>query len=152
MRESKFKIIFVIIAIYFVLDLFFTNFIFKKTQFWKSTNKVNHYWRIKSEIYHHDLMPNIDVVENWQKFKLRLVTNSIGFRDFEKKKIEKENKEQKRVLLIGDSFIEGSGYDYKYTIGGLIQNKLGDRFEVLNSAVGSYSPGIYYLKTYRSRI
>lgn len=147
MRESKFKIIFVIIAIYFVLDLFFTNFIFKKTQFWKSTNKVNHYWRIKSEIYHHDLMPNIDVVENWQKFKLRLVTNSIGFRDFEKKKIEKENKEQKRVLLIGDSFIEGSGYDYKYTIGGLIQNKLGDRFEVLNSAVGSYSPGIYYLKT-----
>ena len=64
-----------------------------------------------------------------------------------KKKIEKVNKEQKRVLLLGDSFIEGSGYDYEYTIGGLIQNKLGDKFEVLNGAVGSYSPGIYYLKT-----
>ena len=50
-------------------------------------------------------------------------------------------------MLLGDSFIEGSGYDYKYTIGGLIQNKLDDKFEVLNGAVGSYSPGIYYLKT-----
>ena len=146
MRKSKLKIIFIIFAIYFVLDLSLTNLIFKKTQLWKSTDKVDHYWRIKSEIYHHDLMPNIDVIEHWQIFNLRLVTNSIGFRDFEKKKIEKENKEQKRVLLLGDSFIEGAGYDYKYTIGGLIQNKLGDKFEVLNGAVGSYSPGIYYLK------
>ncbi len=147
MKESNFKKISVIIVIYFILDLFLTNLIFKKTKLWKSTNKVDYYWRIKSEIYHHDLMPNIDVIEHWQKFKLRLVTNSIGFRDFKKKKIEKENKEQKRVLLLGDSFIEGSGYDYKYTIGGLIQNKLDDKFEVLNGAVGSYSPGIYYLKT-----
>ena len=146
MRKSKLKIIFIIFAIYFVLDLSLTNLIFKKTQLWKSTDKVDHYWRIKSEIYHHDLMSNIDVIEHWQIFNLRLVTNSIGFRDFEKKKIEKVNKEQKRVLLLGDSFIEGSGYDYKYTIGGLIQNKLGDKFEVLNGAVGSYSPGIYYLK------
>ena len=40
-----------------------------------------------------------------------------------------------------------AGYNYEFTIGGLIQNKLGEDFEVLNSAVASYSPGIYYLKT-----
>ena len=51
---------------------------------------------------------------------------------------------KKKILLIGDSFIEGAGYDYVYTIGGLLQNYLGEEFEVLNSAVGSYSPSIYF--------
>ena len=38
-------------------------------------------------------------------------------------------------MLIGDSFIEGTGYDYEYTIGGLLQNELGNKYEVLNSDV-----------------
>ena len=145
--KKKFKIIFIIFFIYLVIDFTLTNLLLKKTQLWKSTEKIDHYWRIPSQIYHHDIMPNIDVIEPWQKFNKKLVTNSIGFRDFNKKDVLKKNKNKKRVLLIGDSFIEGAGYNYEFTIGGLIQNKLGEDFEVLNSAVGSYSPGIYYLKT-----
>ena len=92
-------------------------------------------------------MPNIDVTEQWGgKFKKRLITNSLGFRDFTNRNILKKN-DKKRILLIGDSFIEGAGYDYVYTIGGLLQNYLGEEFEVLNSAVGSYSPSIYFFKT-----
>jgi hypothetical protein len=92
-------------------------------------------------------MPNIDVTEQWGgKFKKRLITNSLGFRDFTNRNILKKN-DKKRILLIGDSFIEGAGYDYAYTIGGLLQNYLGEEFEVLNSAVGSYSPSIYFFKT-----
>ena len=34
-----------------------------------------------------------------------------------------------RVLLIGDSFIEGSGYDYEFTFAGLLSNKLGEKYE-----------------------
>ena len=145
--KNKFKIFFFGSLIYLLFDFLITNLFLKNTEIWKSTQKVDHYWRIKSEIYHHDIMPNVEVVEPWQKFNKKLITNSIGFRDFSKKKILKENLNQKRILLIGDSFTEGAGYDYQFTIGGLIQNKVGKNIEVLNSAVGSYSPGIYYLKT-----
>ena len=145
--KNKFKKFFFILLIYLSFDFLVTNFFLKETEIWKSTEKVDHYWRIKSKIYHHDIMPNVEVVEPWQKFNKKLITNSIGFRDFSKKKILKENLNQKRILLIGDSFIEGAGYDYEFTVGGLIQDKVGKNIEVLNSAVGSYSPGIYYLKT-----
>ena len=101
---------------------------------------------IKHDIYHHDLMPNIDVVENWGgNLEKRIITNSLGFRDYQNKLV-KRNSTKERILLIGDSFIEGTGYDYEYTIGGLLQNKLGKKYEILNSAVGSYSPSIYYKK------
>ena len=52
-----------------------------------------------------------------------------------------------RIVLIGDSFIEGSGLNYKDTLAGLLDSYLGDNYEILNSAVGSYSPSIYFKKT-----
>ena len=91
-------------------------------------------------------MPNINVIEQWGfKLKKKLITNSLGFRDFNNKKIKKIS-EKKRILLIGDSAIEGAGYDYEFTLGGLLQNYLKDDYEILNSAVGSYSPSIYFKK------
>ena len=140
------KTFFKIFLIIFVLDFLITSTILKKFKFWQNTISQDQYWRIESNIYHHDLLPNVDVVENWGfNLKKRLVTNSLGFRDFSKKIIEKDIK-KKRILLIGDSFIEGAGFDYEYTIGGLLQNYLGNDYEVLNSAVSSYSPSIYYKK------
>ncbi len=138
------------IFIYFFFILFFdfilSNLFFKKKDFWEYERLIDHYWRISSDIYHHDLMPNIDVIEPWGfSLQKRLITNSIGFRDFTKKKVSK-TPNKKRLLLIGDSFIEGTGYDYEYTIGGMLQNHLKDKYEVLNSGVGSYSPSIYYRK------
>ena len=91
-------------------------------------------------------MPNIDVVEGCGgKLKRQIITNSIGFRDSDQKNINKSS-DKKRILLIGDSFIEGSGYDYDYTIAGMLSNKLGSEYEILNSAVESYSPSIYFKK------
>jgi len=132
--------------IIFLLDFLITSTILKKFEFWKNDISKDQYWRIESSIYHHDLLPNIDIVESWGfNLKKRLITNSLGFRDFSNKIIEKDT-EKKRILLIGDSFVEGAGYDYEYTIGGLLQNSLGEDYEVLNSAVSSYSPSIYYKK------
>ena len=37
----------------------------------------------------------------------------------------------KRIILIGDSAIEGAGYDYEFTIGGLLQIHLEEDYEVL---------------------
>ena len=140
------KTFFKIFLIIFVLDFLITSTILKKLKFWDNEISKNQYWRIESSIYHHDLLPNIDIIESWGfNLKKRLITNSIGFRDFSNKIIEKDT-EKKRILLIGDSFIEGAGYDYEYTIGGLLQNHLGEDYEILNSAVSSYSPSIYYKK------
>ena len=137
---------FVIILLVLTIDFLFSSFFLKKTEVWKNDQWQNKYYRVKSEVYHHDLMPNIEVIEGWGgKLKRKIITNSIGFRDSDQKKINKSS-DKKRILLIGDSFIEGSGYDYEYTLSGLLSAKLGSNYEILNSAVESYSPSIYFKK------
>ena len=134
------------LLILLISDFIISNLYFNKKEFWNYDRLLDYYWRVSSNIYHHGLLENVDVVEPWGfSLKKRLVTNSIGFRDFSIREISKEAK-KKRVLLIGDSAIEGAGYDYEHTIGGLLQNHLSEKYEVLNSAVGSYSPGIYFKK------
>ena len=136
-----------ILLIILIIDSLITNFFLKKTQFWENEKWKKKYHRVQSQIYHHDLKPNIEAYEIWGgKLKRKIITNSLGFRDSAKKKINKQT-DKTRILLIGDSFIEGSGYDYEYTLSGLLANTLGNRYEVLNSAVESYSPSIYFKKT-----
>ena len=86
-------------------------------------------------------------MSHWGGFTKTIITNSIGFIDKNNRNIKKINSQKKRILLIGDSFIEGSGLDYEYTFAGLLNDHLGENFEILNSAVGSYSPSIYFKKT-----
>tara|TARA_B100001250_G_scaffold378101_1_gene367694 strand:- start:403 stop:1512 length:1110 start_codon:yes stop_codon:yes gene_type:complete len=134
------------ISLILIIDFFISNLFLKNKNFWKYDKLLNHYWRVPSNIYHHGLLPNINVIEPWGfSLKKRLITNSLAFRDFSSKDIKKKSN-KKRLLLIGDSAIEGAGYDYEFTIGGLLQNYLINDYEVLNSAVGSYSPSIYYKK------
>jgi len=140
------KKIFISLIIIFLIDFVSSNLYFKKKDFWHYDGFIDHYWRISSKIYHHDLLPNINVIEPWGRtFKKKLITNSLGFRDFTNRIISKKSN-KKRVLLIGDSAIEGAGYDYQFTLGGSLQKHLEKNHEVLNSAVGSYSPSIYYAK------
>ncbi len=149
-KKSKFKFFFIYLFIILIFDFVFTNFFFKKTVFWKNINKnffLEKNWRIKSTLYHHDLQKNIKVEESWGHFKYTLITNSLGFRDFDNNKIKLENFKKKRIYINGDSFIEGVGYNYEDTVIGLIQKKNSNNFEILNSAVTSYSPSIYYTKT-----
>ncbi len=130
-----------------VTDFLTSSLIFKKSNFWNKEKFSKKYWRVLSPIYNHDLLPNIDVIEPWGgKYKKRLITNSLGFRDFSNKKVKKNGK-KKRIILIGDSFVEGAAYDYEHTIGGLLQNFYKEDFEILNSGVSSYSPSVYYAKT-----
>ena len=136
-----------IFLIVLILDSILTSLFLKNTSFWKNEKWENKSHRIISKVYHHDLKPNVEVYETWGgKLKRKIITNSIGFRDSSKKEIL-ENTEKTRILLIGDSFIEGSGYDYEHTFAGLLENELGNNYEILNSAVESYSPSIYFKKT-----
>ena len=94
-------------------------------------------------------MPGTDVYENWGDLRYKLVTNSLGFRDFQNTSVKKVSSSKKRLILIGDSFTEGVGLEYKDSLAGQITNylKKEKEYEVLNSGVGSYSPTNYYYKT-----
>ena len=129
-------------------DLIVSNIFLKNTGYWKVPNWNNKFWRISSDKYHHDILPNTNEIETWGgKLKKKLITNSIGFVDKSNREIKKIDHLKKRILLIGDSFIEGAGLDYEYTVAGLLDNYLGEKYDVLNSAVGSYSTSIYFKKT-----
>ncbi len=142
------KKIFKIFSILIILDFIFTAILFKNTQYWINSNQDDIWWRTSSSDYHHKILPNINKMEKWGGvLKTKLITNSLGFRDKEIRLIKKDNKKQKRLLLIGDSFIEGSGLNYEDTVAGNLDVFLGEKYEILNSAVGSYSPSIYYKKT-----
>ena len=140
---NKVKIIILII----IVDLIFTNLFFKNTSIWKNPDWEKKYWRVASPIFHHSILPNIDKIEKWGgNIEKRVITNSIGFFDKENRIVKKNNNSKKRLLLIGDSFIEGSGLPYESTVAGLLDIKLNNKYEILNSALGSYSPSIYFKK------
>ncbi len=103
-------------------------------------------YRIQSSIYHHDLAPLIDAAAAWGPRRHILHTNSLGFKDATARKVTALTS-HRRVLLIGDSFTEGVGFPYESTFAGRIASALNsENTEVLNAAVVSYSPTIYYRK------
>ena len=76
-----------IFLIILTVDSLITNFILNKTRFWENEKWEKKDHRIQSQIYHHDLKPNIEAYEIWGgKLKRKIITNSIGFRDSSKKK------------------------------------------------------------------
>lgn len=97
--------------------------------------------------YHHDLPKNIQGIKPWGGREYRVFTNSLGFIDRERREVPRVA-DHPRILFLGDSFTEGVGYEYDDTFVGLFARKVaGDGIEVLNAAVTSYSPKLYYLKT-----
>ena len=104
--------------------------------------------RERSLIFHHTLKPNMHhSVEQWGQISHSLTTNSLGFKDRDIREVPLHSQNY-RFLFMGDSFTEGVGYDYERTFVGIIDEALkGDNIEVLNAAVGSYSPTIYFKKT-----
>jgi hypothetical protein len=106
-----------------------------------------HSFRCSSPYYHHDFLPNQNVETKWGDRKYRFFTNSLGFRDGMVRDVPLASK-QKRIVLIGDSFIEGMGVPYESSVAGILGASLkSEATEVLNAAAVSYSPKLYFLKT-----
>jgi len=105
------------------------------------------HYRTAHPVYHHDLVKNIDgYTAEWGKKNYQISTNSLGFKDISNRTIPLTVK-NKRILLIGDSFTEGMGVNFDKTFAGLLQKDLiHSNIEILNAAVSSYSPIIYYRK------
>jgi len=104
-------------------------------------------FRAAHPYYHHGLLPNQDRVTSWGGDDYKLITNSLGFRDRRVHDVQLQSS-KRRVVLIGDSMIEGLGVEFEDTITGRLQERWSDRnVDVLNAGVVSYSPRIYELKT-----
>jgi hypothetical protein len=54
---------FIVTLLVLTIDFLLSSFFLKETKIWENDQWQNKYYRIKSDVYHHDLMPNIDVVE-----------------------------------------------------------------------------------------
>lgn len=103
-------------------------------------------FRCSSPYYHHDFLPNQNTGTSWGDRRYSMFTNSLGFRDREVREVPL-TAARKRILLIGDSFIEGMGVEYRDSMAGILEESLKTRgIEVLNAAAVSYSPKLYYLK------
>ncbi len=102
-------------------------------------------YRVPADEYHHDLKPNFstDTARWGANYPVR--TDSLGFRDLEVREVPLAAR-GRRILVIGDSFTEGVGVPYAETFVGRIAAALGPGTEVLNAAVMSYAPCIYYRK------
>lgn len=101
--------------------------------------------RIKDPNTHHALAPNMNVSTGG--FRGNIVhykTNNLGYRCLIDEKVSRKSQSDNRILLLGDSFTEGVGLDYKdtfaYQLTCLLNGRGGKSFEILNSAVCSYSP------------
>lgn len=103
-------------------------------------------FRVPHPYFHHGLKANWHEQAQWGGELYPMYTNSLGFRDNSSRTIQPQTT-QKRTLLIGDSFTEGIGLPYPQTFAGLLQKELKKQnIELLNAAVVSYSPKLYYLK------
>lgn len=105
-------------------------------------------YRVRHPVYHHGLEPMVTArPAEWGPLRYRVSTNSLGFRDRGARSVPLRS-DRERVLLLGDSFTEGLGYDFEQTFAGRLAATLEARgVELLNAAAVSYSPIVYLAKT-----
>src|SRR5262245_17028287 len=98
--------------------------------------------------FHHALVPNFDGYDLWGDARYRFLTNSLGFRDVRVRDVPLASS-TRRILLIGDSFTEGTGVAFEDSFAGRLAAagaQRADKIEFLDAGVISYSPTLYYRK------
>jgi hypothetical protein len=134
------------LALYVIADLLAAQ-ICKRLLPWWEPSYFERLYRLQSPYYHHDLAPNVARLAYWGGEPYPYRTNSLGFRDAEPRAVDVHTG-ARRVLLLGDSFTEGIGVPYQATFAGILDSAgAEEKIEVLNAALSSYSPVIYYHKT-----
>ena len=146
MSQKKVIIKTLLIIFTLVLSDFIASKIYNK--FFREFSSKNE-GREQNEFYHHGLKNNVYSRQSNPLFgysSYKLISNSIGFRDKSNRKISKTSN-KKRIIFLGDSYVEGVLLDYEDTFVGIIDKELEKKeIEVLNAGVASYSPIIYYHK------
>jgi hypothetical protein len=135
------------IAIFLVLDLTISTlapgflFTMQRTPDGKTLRKPD-------PVFHHTLTPLFDGVDRWGELPYRVFTNSLGLKDATAREVPAKS-DTHRILIIGDSFTEGIGFEFQDTFAGMLSSAGQQRtpkVEFLNAGVVSYAPTIYYNK------
>ena len=149
MTYKKIKNFLLIIIIIILLDFLLTYFLFSKFNLY-NIFYPNFDHRISNDYYHHSFKENVNTTDFWGDFSYNFITNSLGFKDKQNRAVDKKTKLKKRIIINGDSFVEGIGIEYKKTFVGMLDNYLYEKnIEILNAGVSSQSPILYYKKTTR---
>ena len=130
-------IIFILISFDLIINIFLPEKIKKKIGYTRN-------YSIRNAEFHHEIIPNIDLNEFWGSNKYNVTTNNLGMRiSNDESKIIDFNKQY--IGFIGDSFVYGSGIDYKeHFITKIKETKKYNN--LLNLGYVSYSPSIYLKK------
>ena len=105
---------------------------------------ISRNYSLKSIKFHHEIAPNIEVYEHWGNKKYKVVTNEHSLRVLNKDK-RIINNSKKNIGFFGDSFVYGSGIEYKNHFINILDEK-NNNYNLLNLGFVSYSPSIYYKK------
>jgi lysophospholipase L1-like esterase len=98
--------------------------------------------------YHHGFGPGVRFRERWggPDETYPIVTNQLGLRDADEREVPAYTP-KRRILFLGDSFVEGIGVPYEETFVGIVDRRLGrERFDVLDAGVSGASPKLYFYK------
>ena len=107
-------------------------------------NKDSFENRIFNKNYNYTFKKQAQFTSRYDDNIYQIFTNDLGFRDDSTQPLDRD---KEYSILIGDSFIEGVGLDYKDTIVGILNKKLANnKFKFLNAGVASYSSYIYLRK------
>ena len=107
-------------------------------------NKDSFENRVFNKNYNYTFKKQAQFTSRYDDNIYRIFTNDLGFRDDSTQPLDRD---KEYSILIGDSFIEGVGLDYKDTIVGILNKNLANnKFKFLNAGVASYSSYIYLRK------
>lgn len=147
--RNFFIFLFILILFDFILSqLFFIDILYHKKI---TTYKNDIENRIPNREFAYGFRKNAKFLARYNnEFKVidyLIHTNDLGFRD---SSVRELNREKKYSIVMGDSFVEGTGLAYEDTLVASLNKKLGSekfkKFEFLNAGVSSYSPYLYKKK------
>ena len=104
--------------------------------------------RQPDELTHHSFRPNTSDVARTPEWESKYKINSLGLRDREYSREKPTN--TFRILMVGDSYIEGQGVQSEETVSKVLEKSLSEKIkdkkvEVLNAGFLSYSPLLEYM-------
>lgn len=131
-------IIFITLVLIKIADYYFG---LSSRIFWIKGGKEEINYRQLDNILHHSLKPHSQGVLIRPEYSIKYKINGFGFRDNE----FEVNKSTSvfRIVVVGDSFVEGYGVELEDTFIKVLEKKLNiskKRYEVINAGVASYSP------------
>ncbi len=125
-------------------QLFLFNFYYNKLEKQFVSDIEN---RILNQNYEYGFAKKKSFLSSYLGQEYTIKTNNLGFRDYEVRDL---NKDYHYTIVIGDSFVEGVGLDYKDTLVGHLNKKIISNdiknYEFLNAGVTGYSSYIYLKK------